>query len=176
MRDPVDANKVGRFLEELGAASRGEGRVFLMGGASAVLLGWRPSTIDIDLKFSPEPAGVFERIPALKSELNLNIELASPDDFVPALPGWEARCLWIARHGDVDFHHFDFYTQALSKVERDHVKDRADVANMIAANLVDPVRLLALFDELPPESLARYPSLEPDEIRENLARLADEHA
>jgi hypothetical protein len=80
-----------RFLQELGNACEGPGRVYLTGGASAVLLGWRDSTIDIHLKFAPEPKGVFAQIPGLKNLLQVNVELASPDNFVPALPGWEAR-------------------------------------------------------------------------------------
>jgi hypothetical protein len=91
-----------RFLQELGNACEGPGRVYLTGGASAVLLGWRDSTIDIHLKFAPEPKGVFAQIPGLKNLLQVNVELASPDNFVPALPGWEARSPWIASWNAVE--------------------------------------------------------------------------
>jgi hypothetical protein len=49
-------------------------------------LGWRDSTIDVDLSFDPEPDGVFDAIPALKRELSINVELASPLDFIPEVP------------------------------------------------------------------------------------------
>ena len=32
--------------------------------------------------------GIFQAIAKLKRELNINIELASPQDFLPLLPGW----------------------------------------------------------------------------------------
>jgi hypothetical protein len=36
-------------------------------------------------------------LPALKSELEVNIELVSPADFVPRPPGWEQRRVHIGR-------------------------------------------------------------------------------
>ena len=41
MRALVDARRVERFLEALGAAARSPARVYLTGGATAVLEGWR---------------------------------------------------------------------------------------------------------------------------------------
>jgi hypothetical protein len=51
----------------------------------------------------------------LKSELDLNVELASPADFIPPLPGWRERSRLIAREGALTFFHYDFYAQALAK-------------------------------------------------------------
>ena len=96
------------------------GRIYLVGGASAVLLGWRAMTVDVDLKLDPEPIGAFEAIAELKDSLDINIELAAPDQFIPALPGWRERSPFVARHGRVAFHHYDFYGQALGKIERGH--------------------------------------------------------
>ena len=62
-------------MSELGAAVRSAGRVYFTGGVSAVLLGWREMTIDVDLKAEPEPTGFFECLPLLKDRLDLNIEL-----------------------------------------------------------------------------------------------------
>jgi len=42
--------------------ARGDGCIYLVGGASAVIIGWRDSTTDVDLKLDPEPDGVFEAI------------------------------------------------------------------------------------------------------------------
>ena len=53
-----------------------------MGGATAVLLGIRDQTIDIDVKLDPEPAGVFESIARLKEQLHVSVELAAPDQFL----------------------------------------------------------------------------------------------
>jgi hypothetical protein len=49
------------FLGRLGASARNPGACFITGGGSAVLLGWRDTTIDVDLKFDPEPAGAVPR-------------------------------------------------------------------------------------------------------------------
>ncbi len=100
--------------------------VFLVGGASALLLGLRERTIDIDVKLDPEPVGVFEAIAELKERLAINVMLAAPDDFIPALPEWRERSEFIEKSGPVEFHHYDFYSQALAKVQRAHRADLSD--------------------------------------------------
>ena len=83
MAEKLTKEKLLDFLARLGASARTPGACFITGGGSAILLGWRETTIDVDLKFDPEPAGVFDAIPLLKRELSINVELASPDDFIP---------------------------------------------------------------------------------------------
>ncbi len=80
VREPADHAKIRTLLRELGRRARGPGRVYLIGGASALLEGWRSSTVDVDLKLDPEPPGAFEAIAQLKNELDLNVELVSPDN------------------------------------------------------------------------------------------------
>lgn len=70
-----------------GGAVRSHGRICLVGGSSAVLLGWRETTVAVGLRLDPEPAGAFEAIARTKEALNINVELAAPDDFIPELPG-----------------------------------------------------------------------------------------
>jgi hypothetical protein len=53
MRAETDKAKLESFMTALGQRVRGEGRIYLTGGATAVLHGWRPMTID--LKPDPEP-------------------------------------------------------------------------------------------------------------------------
>ncbi len=70
MRDLAIADSVRQFVQALGRACTGAGCVYLVGGATAVLLGWRNTTVDIDLKLDPEPEGAFalsrlERYPHL---------------------------------------------------------------------------------------------------------------
>src|SRR5437867_13034841 len=88
MRRKVTTDTLKQFMRELAAAARTPGKVYFTGGATALLLGFREQTIDIDLKMDPEPEGAFEAIAQLKNRLNLNVELASPDDFIPAAPDW----------------------------------------------------------------------------------------
>ena len=40
MREMTDVEKVRKFMRYLGAEARGKGRIYLVGGSSAVLLGW----------------------------------------------------------------------------------------------------------------------------------------
>lgn len=147
-----------------GREVRSAGTVYFTGGVSAVLLGWREMTLDADIKADPEPAGFFEAIALLKEEVNINIELASPDDFLPALPDWRERSVFIAAHGHLTFAHYDFYGQALAKIERDHPRDRNDVAHMLASGLVKPARLLELLGMIEPR-LIRFPGVSPALLR-----------
>ena len=110
-------------MQELAAAARSPGNVYFTGGATALLLGFREQTIDIDLKLDPEPEGVFEAIAVLKNRLDLNVELASPDDFIPRADDWRERSRHIASIGLVQFFHYDFSLQALAKLERGHAQD-----------------------------------------------------
>lgn len=172
MRTATDATKLLRLLERLGAESKSGGVVYVVGGGSAVLHGWRPTTVDVDLKLDPEPAGVFDAIRRLKDELQVNIELAAPDQFIPALAGWRERSVFIARHGKVDFYHYDFYAQALAKIERGHARDLTDVEAMARAGLVEPDRLVELFAELEPR-LDRYPGIDAGAFREKVNEAID---
>ena len=175
MRRAVDADRVRAFMRALGLAARGEHTVYLVGGATAVLEGWRDSTIDIDVAF-PEGHGAEEllrALPAIKDELELNVELASPADFVPVPEGWMERSPSIAREGSVSFLHYDLYAQALSKLERGHERDLRDVGEMLSRGLVDPDRLLDYFEEIQDE-LYRYPAIDPPSFRRRVeSALAD---
>ncbi|MBI4419900.1 MAG: hypothetical protein HY560_03675, partial [Gemmatimonadetes bacterium] len=123
MREVADAGRIRRFMEALDAAARAPARVYFTGGATAVLLGWRQSTIDVDLKLVPEQDALLQAIPSLKESLHINVELASPADFMPVPAGWEERSSHITQLARLSFYHFDFYAQALAKVERGHAQD-----------------------------------------------------
>lgn len=151
-------------MRELGRRARGPGRVYLTGGATAVLLGWRPSTVDVDIKMDPEPAGAFEAIAKLKDELDINVELASPDHFLPVPSDWAARSVSVGRRGQVEFLHFDYRAQALSKIARGHERDLGDVRAMLERDLVSKDDLRAALAEID-ERLVRYPGLDADAFR-----------
>jgi hypothetical protein len=150
----------------LGRDVRGEHTVYLVGGATAVLEGWRDSTIDIDIALPDRVAGdeVLRALPRIKDELELNVELASPADFVPVPEGWEGRSRSVGREGSVTFLHFDLYSQALAKLERGHDRDLEDVSAMLARGLVERERLRACFGEIEPE-LYRFPAVDPASFR-----------
>lgn len=164
MRGLVDVERLRRFMRELGAEAERPVRVYFTGGATAVLGGWRGSTIDVDLVFVPEEDHLFRAIPKLKERLQINVEIVSPAHFLPELPGWEGRCLWIGREGLLDFFHYDPYAQALAKIERGHQQDRGDVQELIGRGLVEPAELLRLFEAIEPR-LYRFPAVDPAALR-----------
>lgn len=164
MRKETDKQKLEVFLFELGKKVSGKGCVYLTGGATALLYGWRNKTIDVDLKADPEPVGFFEAIALLKNELDINIELASPDLFIPMLSGWRDRSIFICRNGKIDFYHYDIYSQALAKIERGHERDVIDVCAMMQYGLLNPDKLWELFQEIEPK-LLRYPSIDAMEYK-----------
>ena len=164
MRQKVSVEALEKFMKEIGRATNKSARVYLVGGATAVLLGWRETTIDVDLKMVPEVNQILKALPELKERLQLNIELASPDDFIPPLPGWEERSGFIVREGSIDFFHYDFYAQALAKIERGHSTDLTDVRHMIAEGVVEPSRLLEFFSRIE-DQLYKYPALDSRSFR-----------
>jgi Nucleotidyltransferase of unknown function (DUF6036) len=164
MRELADADRIHRLMRALGREADADGACFLTGGATAVLLGWRQSTIDVDLKLVPETDRLLRAIQLLKDELHVNVELASPADFIPVPDGWEERSVFAGREGRLSFYHFDPYAQTLAKLERAHAQDLADVAEMVRRNLVDPARARAAFDELEPD-LYRFPAVDPRAFR-----------
>lgn len=170
MRRLADAERIRAFMEAVGRAAKREMRLYFTGGATAVLSGWRSSTIDVDILMVPEDDRVFRSLPGLKESLELNIELASPADFIPELPGWRDRSLAIERRGKVDFRHYDFYAQALAKIERGHAQDEVDVQEMIRRGVVDRDALLRHFEAIEP-LLYRYPAIDPGTFRRAVERV-----
>jgi len=164
MREVADADRIRRFMRTLGVEADVDTRVYFTGGATAVLYGWRPSTIDVDIKFVPESDRIYRAIPRVKESLRINVELASPLDFIPVPPGWEDRSPYIAHEGSISYHHFDLYAQALAKVERGHAQDLDDVGEMIHRGLIDPPEALQYFSAIEP-SLYRFPALDPASFR-----------
>jgi hypothetical protein len=171
MRALADADRIHRFMHALGPEASVETRLYFTGGATAVLHGWRASTIDVDIRIVPEQDALFRAIPRIKEQLQINIELASPDHFIPVRDGWEDRSPFITREGHVSFHHFDLYAQALAKIERGHTQDVADVAEMLARGLIDRTRLIQEFETIEP-LLYKYPAVDPLSYRQAVLEAA----
>jgi hypothetical protein len=164
MRPSVDPQKIERLMEVLGKQAQGTGRIYFTGGASALLIGWRQSTVDVDIRLDPEPAGIFQAIAQIKQELNINIELASPQDFLPPLPGWRDRSRFICQKGQISFYHYDFTAQALSKLSRGFERDFADVQAMYDQKLFTLEDLSNGLAAISPE-LIRFPALKSDVLQ-----------
>jgi hypothetical protein len=160
MRALADAARIRAFMRALGRTAPAQGRIIFTGGATAVLLGWRESTIDVDIKLVPDQDAVLRAIPALKESLHLNVELASPDDFIPVREGWADRSPFVGQEGRLAFHHFELVAQALAKIERGHAQDLADVRTMLDRGLVSVEQVRNEFLAIEP-NLYRYPAIDP---------------
>jgi len=167
MRGRLDTRKLEAFMQAIGQRATTTGVVYLVGGATALLLRIREQTIDVDIKLDPEPGGIFETISALKNSLQINVKLAAQDQFLPPLPGWRERSPYIQSVRKVVFRHYDFYSQVLSKIERGHAQDLGDAREMMirgGLNIAELVRLAAAI--LP--DLPRYPAIDPEDLQQKL--------
>lgn len=167
MREVADRDRIESFLSALAREATRDVSVFLVGGTSAVLVGWRSSTMDIDLAMRPETDALLRAIPALKERLRVNVELASPDQFIPVPAGWESRSPLVATIGKLTVRHFDFSAQALSKIERGHSRDLADVEAMQALGLIDAATVRAQFASME-DQLYRFPAIDPATFRRSV--------
>lgn len=159
MRKSLTKSLLREFMDALAdsAPHQGSFRVYFIGGATAVDYGWRASTIDVDL--SADNDRVFGEIQILKERLQLNIELARPEDFVPALPGTSSRHLLIDTFGRVSFYHYDPYAQLLSKLVRGFRQDLVDAESFLYSGLVDAERFRSLVSDVGERAYAKYPNL-----------------
>lgn len=82
MRQLATSERIENFFRRLGRQASSASRVYVTGGVTAVLLGFRPSTVDIDLALYPESDEILRAIPRLKEELHVNVELAAPHPFI----------------------------------------------------------------------------------------------
>jgi hypothetical protein len=156
VRSPLDRDRLLAVLRALARACLGPGTIFITGGGTALLYGWRRATVDIDLKLDPEPAGAFEAIARVKEELDANIELASPEMFVPQLPDWREHSALIENVGVVEIRHYDLRAQALAKLARGFERDLHDVAAMRDRELISCDELRRAYAAIEPQ-LVRYP-------------------
>jgi hypothetical protein len=163
VRELADEERIRRFMRALGAAASDDAVCYLVGGATAVLLGWRSTTVDIDVKLEPERNELLRALPSIKEELEVNVELASPAEFIPLPEGWRERSPSAGRERHLTFRHFDLYSQALAKLERGHAQDVDDAREMLARGLIERERLRSCFLEIEPE-LYRFPAIHPAEF------------
>jgi hypothetical protein len=159
MRPDVDRDRVLELLAALGRRLRHAHTVYLVGGSSAVLVGWRASTRDVDVRPEPDSDELLRLLSEFKESLDINIELASPLDFLPELDGWRDRSPYVGSWGSLQVRHLDFRLQALAKLERGLDTDLADVGAMLERDLVDTEDLRAGFAAMQ-ASLFRFPAVD----------------
>ena len=159
MREELTRERLLLLMKELAktAPRRGRFRVYLVGGGTAVYLGWRRSSVDVDL--CADSDAVFRDIQGIKERLNVNIEFARPEDFVPPLKGSADRHVFIDTVGSVTFYHYDPYEQLLSKIARGFQRDMDDAREFLRSGMVDPRKFRSLVAAIPDSAYAKYPNL-----------------
>src|SRR5205085_4664112 len=110
---------------------------------------------------------VFEAIAVLKDRLNVNVELASPEDFIPRAADWRDCSPHIESIGRLQFFHYDFSLQALAKLERSHVQDLEDVSSLLRGGYVTAQGVRSRLAEIEP-GLVRYPAIDPQQFKKKV--------
>ncbi|MBV9707698.1 MAG: hypothetical protein JO125_09855 [Chloroflexi bacterium] len=165
MRPNVDKAAIEAFLTRLGQTFHKPGRLYLAGGAALVHLGIRPGfTQDIDIQVAgPHEGDLIVAIQRLILQLQINIEFASPGDFIPLPTQWETNAHYVGRYGTIDVFYFDFYSAALSKIERGSNRDIADVKLLIQKEIITLDELDVAFQEVYTQlGRGRYPRIIPE--------------
>ncbi len=172
MRSSVDKTAIESFLQQLGRTFRKPGRLYLVGGAALVHAGVRPGfTQDIDIQVSGANEGeLIVAIQRLIQQMQINVEFASPADFIPLPSQWEMHAQYIGRYGNVDVFYFDFYSIALSKIERGNSRDMADVKLLVQQGIINLKELDAAYQEVLAQlGQGRYPRITPQRFSERYA-------
>jgi len=174
LRSPVSRSRIEHFLQKLGDRYRRPVRLYLVGGTTLVFEGLRQQTLDIDvvIEVAPEDQAAFiQAVRDLKESLDLNVEEASPGDFIPLPAGYADRHEFIGRFGQLDAFHFDLYSAALSKIERGRGQDFADVLLLLESLRIDWNRLEGFFLEILPQMGTRSLRQDPLEFERNFRAL-----
>lgn len=169
MRQNVTRADIEKFLNALGKAYRKTGRLYLAGGAALVHMGLRSgSTLDIDVVIeASDEDEMVTAIRRLKEQMQINIEFASPADFIPIPSQWAAHAKYIGRYGKIDAFYFDLYSLALSKIARSSDRDLVDVRLLVQRKLITLDELDVAYQEVLPRVGKRpYINLDPQKFAE----------
>ncbi len=169
MRPNVDKTQIDAFLKNLGRVFHKQGRLYLVGGAALVHMGVRTGTtqdIDIEIRATDEDE-MAEAIRRLKDSMGVNVEFASPADFIPVPTQWEMSAKYVGRYGSIDVFYFDFYSIALSKIERGSSSDIHDVQLLVQHAIIELQKLDDAYNEVLPRVGKRpYNRLDPQKFAE----------
>lgn len=169
MRQSVDKAAIDSFLQHLGRTFRKPARLYLVGGAALVHLEERPGfTQAIDIQGGGANEGEFiVAIHRLIQQMQVNVEFASPVDFIPLPTQWEMHSRFIGRYGTIDVFYFDFYSIALSKIERGNSRDIADVKLLVQQGIITLSELDIAYQEVLSQlGKGRYPRITPQRFSE----------
>jgi hypothetical protein len=130
--------------------------------------------LDVDLTIAVSADHHSELIRVLRDirdKLPINVEEVSPADFIPLPAGYESRHEYIGRYGQIDVFHFDWYSVALSKIERGRRQDLADVVAMLIHERLDWRELESKYREILPLIGEKSLKQDPDDFARNFEAL-----
>jgi hypothetical protein len=180
VRPPVDRARLRAFLEALGRATRRAARLYLVGGAVVIDLGLRPATLDIDFVAEADDPQALDdlehAIRRLRDELDINVEPASPADFLPIPRSLLQRSRYIGRFGALSVYYYDIYydipSLVIAKAARALERDLDDVERLVRSGEVEWSEVEETWQTIraSPTGWLRY---EPDEVEQRLDMLRD---
>lgn len=176
MRDYAERARIERFLGVLGRRLRLPIRLYLVGGSVIVDMGLREATLDVDyVAQSDDPLALeeFERLlPQLKNELGINVEPASPADFIPVPRDVLDRSTYVRSYGNVHVYYYDLPSTIISKAARGAERDFNDIEAVIRAGALSWDDVENRWEEIrvSPRGWLRY---SPDRIDQRLRVLRD---
>ena len=150
----ISADQLEQFLVQVGRCYRHPGRLYLVGGSSLILVNAKESTLDVDIQFDVDDIHLNQFIQCLRDtarRLQIPVEQAAPDQFIPLPDGYEQRHQFIGRYGLLEVFHYDFYSVALSKLYRGNEKDFADISSLLDQALIDFETFHAQYVEILPQ-------------------------
>ncbi len=149
----------------MGRTFRKPGRLYLVGGAALVHAGVRSGfTQDIAIQVGEVNEGdLIIGIQRLTQQMQINIEFASPKDFIPLPLQWETHAQYVGRYGQIEVFYFDFYSIALSKIERGTTRDIEDVKLLVQQQRIALDELDGAYQEVLAQlGKGRYPKITPE--------------
>lgn len=144
---------ISSFLRELGKRFRGRGSLYLAGGSALVYQGYRPRTEDVDYRVELTAGDHGQFVEALREtqrHVSLNVEPASPADFIPLPQGWRNRSPFLVQEGGLAIYAFDPLSTALAKIERGQERDIDDVRALVRSGAVTLQQIVEGFNEIAP--------------------------
>jgi hypothetical protein len=176
MRDHAERARIERFLRILGQRLHYPIRLYLVGGSIIVDLGLREATLDVDYVAEaddPRALEEFEHIvPQLKNELRINVEPASPADFLPVPANVLAQSAHVRSYGNVHVYYYDLPSTVISKAARGAERDLADIAALVTAGIVSWAEIESRWREIraSPRGWLRH---NPDDVERRLHSLRE---
>ena len=170
-RPDVSREDIEQFLQRFGQLSQQPGRLYLAGGAELVHSGLRgegATTVDIDLRMDVGDESAAETvIRQLTRQLGVNVEFASPADFIPLPADWAMRSPFVGRYGNTDVFYFDYYALALSKISRGTSRDLNDVALLAQQGLIHSDELEVAYQQILPQlGHGQFFNIDPEKFTE----------